>query len=77
MYFAVKARFNTQTAAEFLRKLTDGTIQNQKPDGSEIVKSMDRAKIDESGVQRRSGTNGIRFMIITSPNWKQKKSKIT
>ena len=54
MYFAVKARFNDQTASEFFRKLTDGTIQNQKPDGNEIVKSMHRAKIDDSGVVRWS-----------------------
>jgi len=30
---------------EFYQKLTDGTIQNQKPDGQEIVNSMKRAKI--------------------------------
>ncbi|MFB5645329.1 MAG: hypothetical protein ACE5R3_01880 [Nitrosopumilaceae archaeon] len=30
---------------EFYRKLTDGTIQNQKPDGQEIINSMKRAKI--------------------------------
>ncbi len=32
---------------EFYQKLTDGTIQNQKPDGQEIVNSMKRAKITE------------------------------
>ncbi len=30
---------------EFYQKLTDGAIQNQKPDGQEIVNSMKRAKI--------------------------------
>ncbi|HET6516798.1 MAG TPA: hypothetical protein VFG25_01065 [Nitrosopumilaceae archaeon] len=30
---------------EFYRKLIDGTIKNQKPDGQEIVNSMKRAKI--------------------------------
>jgi hypothetical protein len=35
---------------EFYRKLTDGTIQNQKPDGQEIVNSMKRAKITEPNV---------------------------
>jgi len=30
---------------EFYQKLTDGTIQNQKPDGQEIVNSMKRANI--------------------------------
>ena len=33
---------------EFYKKLTDGTIQNQKPDGKEIVDSMKRAKITAS-----------------------------
>jgi len=35
---------------EFYQKLTDGTIQNQKPDGQEIVNSMKRAKITEPNV---------------------------
>jgi len=33
---------------EFYKKLTDGTIQNQKPDGEEIITAMKRAKITES-----------------------------
>jgi len=35
---------------EFYQKLTDGTIENQKPDGAEILSSMKRAKIIEPGV---------------------------
>ena len=35
---------------EFYQKLTDGTIQNQKPDGQEIVNSMKRAKVTEPHV---------------------------
>ena len=50
MHYTVTARFNSNTAAEFHRLLTDGTIENQKPDGKEIVASMKRAKIDEAGV---------------------------
>ncbi len=34
----------------FIKKLTDGTIQNQKPDGYEIVNSMKRAKITEPNI---------------------------
>ena len=45
MHYTVTARFNSNTAAEFHRLLTDGTIENQKPDGKEIVASMKRAKI--------------------------------
>jgi hypothetical protein len=50
MYYTVTARFKTDTATEFHRLLTDGTIESQKPDGEEIVASMNRAKIDEAGV---------------------------
>ena len=50
MHYTVVARFISNTAAEFHRLLTDGTIESQKPDGKEIVASMKRAKIDEAGV---------------------------
>ncbi len=54
MHYAVTARFNLDTAAEFHRLLTDGTIKSQKPDGKEIVVSMKRAKIDGKGIVRWS-----------------------
>jgi len=54
MYYAVTARFKPETAAELLGNLTDGTIENQQPDGKEIVASMQRAVIDEDGVVRWS-----------------------
>ena len=54
MYYAVTARFKSETAAEFYEKLTDGTIQSQKPDGKEIVASMKRAKISQDGTIRWS-----------------------
>ncbi len=54
MYYVVTARFKPFTAAEFYEKLTDGTIQSQKPDGKEIVASMRRAKITEQGIVRWS-----------------------
>jgi len=47
MIYSVKARFIEDKMAEFYQKLTDGTIQNQKPDGQEIVNSMKRAKITQ------------------------------
>ena len=43
MFYKVRARLKTDTAAELRRKLLDGTIQRQKPDGQEIVDSMRRA----------------------------------
>lgn len=54
MHYTVTAHFISETAADFLRKLTDGTIESQKPDGKEIVASMQRAVIDEDGVVRWS-----------------------
>ena len=54
MHYTVQARLITDTAADFLRRLTDGTIETQKPDGKEIVASMQRAVIDEEGVVRWS-----------------------
>ena len=47
MIYSVKARFIEEKMGEFYRKLTDGTIQNQKTDGQEIVNSVKRAKITE------------------------------
>ncbi len=54
MHYSVTARFCSDTAAEFHRLLTDGTIKSQKPDGKEIVASMKRAKIDGKGIVRWS-----------------------
>jgi hypothetical protein len=45
VFYSVKAQFIEEKLCEFYQKLTDGTIQNQKPDGHEIVSSMKRAKI--------------------------------
>jgi hypothetical protein len=45
MFYSVKAQYIEEKLGEFYQKLTDGTISNQKPDGSEIVDSMKRAKI--------------------------------
>ena len=46
MIFHVRAKFRADTAAEFLAKLTDGTINNQRPDGPEMVASMKRAVVN-------------------------------
>ncbi len=56
MYYTVTARLIPETAADFLTRLTDGSIENQKPDGKEIVASMNRAVIGEDGVIRWSET---------------------
>ncbi len=50
MIYSIKAKFISEKMKEFFQKLTDGTIENQKPDGSEILSSMKRTKITEPGV---------------------------
>ncbi len=50
MIYSIKAKFIEEKMKGFFQKLTDGTIENQKPDGAEILSSMKRAKIMESGV---------------------------
>jgi len=48
--YTIKARYIEKKMGEFYQKLTDGTIQNQKPDGYEIVNSMKRAKITKPNI---------------------------
>ncbi len=48
--YKVQARFNEGKAEEFYQKLADGTIEKQRPDGTEIVASMNRAKIGSTGL---------------------------
>ncbi len=50
MIYSIKAKFISEKMKEFFQKLIDGTIENQKPDGTEILSSMKRAKISEPGV---------------------------
>lgn len=50
MIYHVWAKFRNETATELLTKLTDGTIANQRPDGSELIASMNRAVVNEDGL---------------------------
>jgi len=50
MLYKVQARFIEDKAEEFYQKLIDGTIKKQRPDGNEIIASMNRAKIDSTGL---------------------------
>jgi len=50
MIYKVQAKFNYEKAKEFHQKLTDGAIEKQRPDGPEIIDSMNRATIDSSGL---------------------------
>lgn len=47
MIYYVQARLKEDRASELLRKLTDGSISGQRPDGPEIVASMERAVISK------------------------------
>ena len=49
MHYAVSGKFLSSRSAEFLQLLTNGIIANQKPDGKEILASMERAVIDHQG----------------------------
>ena len=49
MHYLVRARLREETAGELSRLLRDGTIARQRPDGPEIVASMERAVVTTSG----------------------------
>ncbi|MEM8690850.1 MAG: hypothetical protein AAGG57_03115 [Pseudomonadota bacterium] len=49
MIYHATAWFREETACLFLKKLTDGRIAAQRPDGPEIVASMLRAVVMENG----------------------------
>lgn len=49
MIYHVRANFRNGTAQSLLANLTDGTIEQQQPDGPELVASMNRAVVNESG----------------------------
>ena len=50
MIYKVKAKFDDSKREEFYEKLTDGTIQNQQPDGPSMVAGIKRASIDALGL---------------------------
>ena len=54
MIYRVIARFKTDTAAELRRRLDDRSIAAQQPDGQEMVDSLHRAVVSESGDVRWS-----------------------
>ncbi|MDE0095301.1 MAG: hypothetical protein OXS40_02820 [Gammaproteobacteria bacterium] len=49
MIYRVKGRLKEALVVELHRKLTDGSIKNQRPDGGEIYDAMNTAVIDENG----------------------------
>jgi hypothetical protein len=51
MLYRVRAKPVAERMSEFLRALTDGTIEGQEPDGEEIVASMKRAVVEGGHVE--------------------------
>lgn len=49
MHYRVRAQLREETAGEFRRLLRNGAIARQRPDGREIVESMERAVVTETG----------------------------
>jgi hypothetical protein len=49
MIYKVRARLRPGTEAALLRKLTAGTVADQRPDGAEIVAAMERAVVTADG----------------------------
>ena len=49
MFYKVRARLKKDGATELQRRLLDGVIGRQQPDGQEIVDSMQRAVVTNSG----------------------------
>ena len=50
MIYHVRARFRQYTANAFLEKLTDGTIENQRPEGRELIALMKKAVVGKDGL---------------------------
>ena len=50
MIYKVKAKVIDETIGEFYRKLADGTVGKQRPDGEENVASMKRAVLTGPGM---------------------------
>ena len=50
MLYKVRAKIIEENLGKFYEKLIDGSIDNQRPDGKEIIASMKRAKLFNSGV---------------------------
>jgi hypothetical protein len=56
MFYAVSAKLIPDRASEFHRRLTDGSIASQRPDGAEIVAAMKRARAAPDGTVRWTET---------------------
>ena len=83
MLYAVSAKLIADRAAEFHKRLTDGSIAAQRPDGGEIVAAMERARVAPDGAvrwtetcfcRRRSGMNAPPCLTAISPGLRLSRS---
>ena len=56
MIYKVQARIDQSKSEEFYQLLKGGSLEEQVPDGPEILASMDRATVDSSGLVRWTET---------------------
>ncbi|MCH8300384.1 MAG: hypothetical protein IIC39_07590 [Candidatus Marinimicrobia bacterium] len=56
MKYKVQARIKQSKSEEFYQLLKGGSLEEQAPDGPEILASMDRATVDSSGLVRWTET---------------------
>lgn len=52
MIYKVQARISQSKCKELYQLLSGGSLEDQSPDGPEILASMERATIDSSGLVR-------------------------
>lgn len=50
MLYSVRARYLPEKLDELSRKLKDGSIRSQQPDGEEICESLVRARVTSPGI---------------------------
>ena len=56
MKYKVQARVIQSKSKEFYQLIKGGSLEEQAPDGPEILASMDRATVDSSGLVRWTDT---------------------
>ena len=85
MIYKVQARIKQGESEEFYQLLKGGSLEEQAPDGPEILASMDRATVDSSGLVRWTETcycptplrhDEQRFTINISPIYKPRRQRI-
>lgn len=69
MVFRVKAEIRESEDAAFYRALTDGTVQQQKPDGAEVVSSLHSSAVENRNLTIRPRTSNWSWHISKETPW--------